>query len=98
MWSAERKGHVSATMKATHGRNDVGPQREALSSRTHSYFLSTDRIRVLCTMALAAKIDTALNVVLPQLQAAIAEHTKHIREMAAKQIPRAFRPESNAAD
>jgi hypothetical protein len=57
-----------------------------------------DRIRVLCTLALSAKNDAALNVVLPQLQAAIAEHTKQMREMAAKEIPRVFRPESNAAD
>jgi len=56
-----------------------------------------DRIRVLCTLALAARNETALNVVLPQLQAALAEHIQHTREMAVQEIPRAFRPESNAA-
>jgi hypothetical protein len=55
------------------------------------------RIRVLCELAAAAQNERALSIVLPQLQAALTEHTAHIRETAAEEIPRAFRSKSEAA-
>jgi hypothetical protein len=56
-----------------------------------------ERIRVLCRLALAATSDATLSVVVPQLQAALAEHMKEMRKKAAQENPRVFRPESNAA-
>ena len=51
---------------------------------------SDDRIRQLCSEALAAQDDVALQKVLPNLQAAIAEHIR-IRLIAAQDVPRVFK-------
>jgi hypothetical protein len=55
------------------------------------------RIRVLCRLAAAAQNELALNIVLPQLKAALKEHVAHIRETASEEIPRAFRSQRKAA-
>jgi len=59
---------------------------------------SEDRVRELCARATAAKTDAELLPVLLQLQSAIAEQIRRIRLIAAKEIPRAFRSNSKAAD
>jgi hypothetical protein len=57
-----------------------------------------DRVRELCAQAVAAKTETELLVVLPQLQAAIRDHIRYLRALAAEVIPEAFGRDSNAAD
>ena len=59
---------------------------------------SEDRVRELSARATAAKTDAELLPVLLQLQSAIAEQIRRIRLIAAKEIPRAFRSNSKAAD
>ncbi len=57
-----------------------------------------ERIRLLCDRAIAAKTQGELNAVLPELKAAIRDHIRYIRAMAAATIPEAFGTRSNAAD
>jgi len=52
---------------------------------------SEDRIRQRCREALAAQDDIALQKVLPHLQAAIAEHIRNMRLIAAPDVPRLFK-------
>ena len=59
---------------------------------------SDDRIRDLCTQAVAAKTEAELLPILAQLQSAITEQIRRIRLMAAEEIPRAFTRDSKAAD
>ena len=59
---------------------------------------SDDRIRDLCTQAVAAKTEAELLPILAQLQSAITEQIRRIRLMAAEEISRAFRSDSKAAD
>jgi hypothetical protein len=56
-----------------------------------------DRIRLLCAEALASNDETVLCAVLPELQAAIAEHLHNVRMKAAEEIPQVFRPTREAA-
>ena len=54
---------------------------------------SEDRIRELCSQALATRDDQAtLAGILFELQTALAEHIQGIRTMAAQEVPRAFTP------
>ncbi len=57
-----------------------------------------DRVRELCAQAVAAKTETELRVVLPQLRAAIHDHIRYLRALAVEVIPEAFGRDSNAAD
>jgi hypothetical protein len=43
-----------------------------------------ERVRELCAQVTAAKTETELRVVLPQLQAAIHDHIRHLRAVAAE--------------
>jgi hypothetical protein len=61
-----------------------------LRSRAVSMPALEDRIRALCAQALAANDGDALDEILSELQAAIAEQIRAVRLMAAKEIPRAF--------
>jgi hypothetical protein len=54
---------------------------------------SEDRIRQLCSEALAAQDDAALGNILPHLQAAITEHIHNFRLIAAQEVPRLFNPD-----
>ena len=56
------------------------------------------RVRELCAQVAAAKTETELRVVLPQLQAAIHDHILYLRAIALEVIPEAFGHDSNAAD
>jgi hypothetical protein len=56
-----------------------------------------DYIRELCTQALAAQNDIALDRVLPQLQAAIREYILETRISAVQVIPRTFPPDKKVA-
>ena len=59
---------------------------------------SDDRIRDLCTQAVAAKTEAELLPILAQLQSAITGQIRRIRLMAAEEIPPAFTSDSKAAD
>jgi hypothetical protein len=55
-----------------------------------------DRILVLTHRAIAAKSQTELDAILPELKAAIREHIRCARDIAAATIPETF-GKSNAA-
>jgi hypothetical protein len=55
-----------------------------------------DRIRLLTDQAIAAKSQSELDVILPELKAAIREHIRTVRDIAVAIIPEAF-GKSNAA-
>ena len=57
-----------------------------------------DRVRDLCAQVAAAKTESELAVILPQLQAAIHDHISYLRALAVELIPEAFGRDSNAAD
>jgi hypothetical protein len=65
----------------------------AMSSRLE------ERVHVLCDRAIAAKTQRELDAALPELKAAIRDHIRYIRAMAAATIPEAFgtRPNPNFA-
>ena len=56
-----------------------------------------DRVRLLCDRAIAAKTQTELDAVLPELRAAIRDHIRYVRAVALDRIPEAFGNDSNAA-
>jgi hypothetical protein len=56
-----------------------------------------ERIRLLCSEALAANDETGLREVLPELQATLAEHVHNARVKAVEEIPQAFRATNDAA-
>ncbi len=55
-----------------------------------------DRIHLLTDRAIAAKSQSELDAVLPELKAAIREHIRCVRDIAVATIPEAF-GKSNAA-
>jgi len=55
-----------------------------------------NRIRLLTDRAIAAKTQTELGAILPELTAAIRDHTRCLRAMAVETIPEAFGTRSNA--
>lgn len=57
-----------------------------------------DRVHELCAQAVAAKSDAELEIILPQLRAAIRDHIRYMRAIALEVVPEAFRGDSNAAD
>jgi hypothetical protein len=57
-----------------------------------------DRVRELCAQVAAAKTETELRVILPQLQTAIHDHIRYLRSIAVEVIPKVFGRDSNAAD
>jgi hypothetical protein len=56
-----------------------------------------ERVQDLCAQAIAAKNQAELEIILPQLQAAIRDHIRYLRAIAAEAIPEAFGRDSNAA-
>jgi hypothetical protein len=57
-----------------------------------------DRVRQLCAQAIAAKSDAELEIILPQLRAAIRDHIRYMRAIALEVVPEAFGSDGNAAD
>ena len=57
-----------------------------------------DRVRALCAQLAVAKTDAEVNVLLPQLRAAMQDHIRYLRALAVEAIPEAFGHDSNAAD
>ena len=57
-----------------------------------------DRIRLLCDRAIAAKTQTELDAILPDLRAAIRDHIRYVRDVALETIPEVFGNGSKAAD
>jgi hypothetical protein len=57
-----------------------------------------DRVRVLCDRAIAARTQTELDVILPELKAAIRDHIRYVRAVAVETIPEAFGMRTNASD
>lgn len=57
-----------------------------------------DRVHELCAQAIAAKNDAELEIILPELRAAIRDHIRHLRAIALEVVPEAFGSDSNAAD
>ena len=57
-----------------------------------------DRVRLLCDRAIAAKTQAELDVILPELKAAIRDHIHYVRAIAVETIPEAFGRDNNAAD
>jgi hypothetical protein len=48
------------------------------------------RVQILCERAIAAKSQAELDVILPELKAAIRDHIRYIRAIALETIPEAF--------
>jgi hypothetical protein len=63
-----------------------------------SRFSPEERISDLCSQATAATDQTELDIILPQLQAALREHVRNARVVAKDTIPKAFHNDSKAAD
>jgi hypothetical protein len=57
-----------------------------------------DRIRLLTDRAIAAKTQSQLDAILPELKAAIRDHVRYLRVIAVETIPEAFGRDTNAAD
>lgn len=51
-----------------------------------------------CAQVAAAKTEAEVNVILPQLQAAIRDHMLYLRAIAVEVIPEVFGCDSDAAD
>jgi len=56
-----------------------------------------DRVRELCDRAIAAQTQAELDVVLPELKAAIKDHIRYVRAIALETIPAAFGSRDDAA-
>jgi hypothetical protein len=67
----------------------VGPSMPASSLE--------ERVQDLCAQAAAAKTQAELEIILPQLKAAIRDHIRYLRAIAVELIPEAFGRDSNAA-
>jgi len=57
-----------------------------------------DRIRLLTDRAIAAKTQSELDVILPELKAAIGDQIRYLRAIAVETIPEVFGTQSKAAD
>jgi hypothetical protein len=56
-----------------------------------------DRIRLLTAQAIAAKTESELDAILPELKAAIRDHIRYLRAIAVETIPEAFGTQSKTA-
>jgi hypothetical protein len=55
------------------------------------------RIRLLTDQAIAAKTQSELDAILPELKAAIRDHIRYLRAVAVEKIPEAFGTQSSSA-
>ena len=58
---------------------------------------SEDRIRLLTDRAIAAKSQSELDTIVPELKAAIRDHIRYLRAIAVETIPEAFGTQSKTA-
>jgi len=56
-----------------------------------------DRIHLLTDQAIAAKTESELDAILPELKAAIRDHIRYLRAIAVETIPEVFGTRSDAA-
>ena len=56
-----------------------------------------DRIRLLTDRAIAAKTQSELDAILPELKAAITDHIRYVRAIVVETIPEAFGKTKTAA-
>jgi hypothetical protein len=56
-----------------------------------------DRIRLLTDRAIAAKTQSELDAILPELKAAITDHIRYVRAIVVETIPEAFGKSKTAA-
>jgi hypothetical protein len=56
-----------------------------------------DRIRLLTDRAIAAKTQSELDAILPELKAAITDHIRYVRAIVVETIPEAFGRSKTAA-
>ncbi len=56
-----------------------------------------ERVQEGCAQAIAAKNQAELEIILPQLQAAIRDHIRYLRAIAVEAIQEAFGRDNNAA-
>jgi hypothetical protein len=56
-----------------------------------------DRIRLLTDRAIAAKTQSELDAILPELKAAIRDHIRYVRAIVVETIPEAFGTQSKTA-
>jgi hypothetical protein len=56
-----------------------------------------ERIRVLTDRAIAARTQSELEDVLPELKSAIRDHIRYVRAMAFETLPEAFATEDKSA-
>jgi hypothetical protein len=57
-----------------------------------------DRVRILCQQAVSAKTQAELDVILPELKAAIRDHICYVRAVVAETIPEAFGQRTHTGD
>jgi hypothetical protein len=60
------------------------------------YILET-RIRLLTDRAIAAKTQSELDAILPELKAAIRDHIRYLRAIAVETVPEVFGTDSKRA-
>jgi hypothetical protein len=58
---------------------------------------SEDRIRLLTDRAIAAKSQSELDAIVPELKAAIRDHIRYVRAIAVETIPGTFGAQSKTA-
>lgn len=56
-----------------------------------------DRVRLLTDRAIAAKTQSELDAILPELKAAIRDYIRYLRAIAVETVPEAFRTHSKKA-
>jgi hypothetical protein len=57
-----------------------------------------NRIQLLCARAITAKTQAELDVILPELKAAIRDHIRYLRVIALETIPQVFGNHGKAAE
>jgi hypothetical protein len=60
-------------------------------------FSLEDHIRLLTDRAIAAKTQSELDAILPELKAAIRDHIRYLRAIAVKTVPEVFGTDSKTA-
>lgn len=55
-----------------------------------------ERVHLLCERAIAARTQAELNIILPELKAAIRDHIRYVRAVVLETVPEAFGPRRNA--
>ena len=56
-----------------------------------------DRVRVLTDQAIAAKTQSELDAILPELKTAIRDHVRYLRAVAVETVPEVFGKQGKTA-